>query len=467
MFLSIATTHEPATDLGFLLMKHPDRVHETELAFGKAVIFFPEATAQRCEAVLSLDIDPIGLVRGRGTGEGLFDQYVNDRPYAATSFLSVALNRAFRTAMTGISKERPDLASMPIPLEIRISPLPARGGDALLWSLFAPLGWSVAAERINGPDGPSRYVSLILVGTHRIADALSHLYVIIPVLDDEKHYWVGDDEVEKLLAKGGAWLAAHPEKDTIALRYLKHRRGLARVALARLVPEEVEETQERRPHCDAAEDALEAPTRLNDQRLDAVILALRNAGAKTVADLGCGEGKLLALLVRDKRFTRIIGLDASTRALERASDRLKLNLAGGPTAHRLTLLHSALTYCDERWRGTDAAVLVEVIEHLEPDRLPALAGVVFGSARPKTVVVTTPNAEHNVLFPNLPASKFRHPDHRFEWTRAQFRMWAAEVENRFGYAATFHEIGTPNEIHGAPTQMAVFSIGQDLRAGVA
>jgi 3' terminal RNA ribose 2'-O-methyltransferase Hen1 len=196
----------------------------------------------------------------------LLDQYVNDRPYAATSFLSVALNRAFRTAMTGVSKERPDLAATLIPLELRISPLPARGGDDLVRSLFEPLGWTVSPERIMGPDGPSRYVSLTLSGLQRVADALSHLYVLIPVMDDDKHYWVGDDEVEKLLAKGGVWLASHPEKELIARRYLKNRRSLARVALARLAPEAQEETLEETPTRDAREEALERPLKLNDQR---------------------------------------------------------------------------------------------------------------------------------------------------------------------------------------------------------
>lgn len=457
MFLSIATTHRPATDLGFLLMKHPDRVHETDFAAGKAIVFFPEATAERCEAVLSLDIDPIGLVRGRGDADGLLDQYVNDRPYAATSFLSVALNRVFRTAITGVSKERQELAASPIPLELRISPLPTGGGDDLVRSLFEPLDWTVSADRIAGPEGPSRYVSLTLSGAQRVSDALSHLYVLIPVLDDDKHYWVGDDEVEKLLSKGGAWLASHPEKELIARRYLKNRRSLARLALARLAPEAEEEVREERPTRGAREEALEHPLKLNDQRMATVIAALVGARARSVVDLGCGEGKLLARLERDKKhFDRIIGLDASARALERAADRLKLHLAGGPSAERVRLLHGALTYRDLRWQGVDAAVLVEVIEHLDADRLPALAEAVFGNG-PKTVIVTTPNAEHNVLFPNLTAGAFRHPDHRFEWTRAQFRAWASSIEAHYGYSADFSEIGAPDETHGAPTQMAVFT----------
>jgi 3' terminal RNA ribose 2'-O-methyltransferase Hen1 len=460
MYLSIATTHAPATDLGYLLMKHPDRLHETELAFGKAHVFFPEASERRCEAVLSIDIDPVGLVRGRGRADGLLDQYVNDRPYAASSFLSVALNRVFRTAMTGACRERPELAATEIPLELAVTPLPARGGDDLVESLFAPLGWRLAVERIEGLNGQSRYVKLGLTGVRRLSEALSHLYVLIPVLDEDKHYWVGEEEVEKLLAKGGAWLAAHPQKELIARRYLKNRRGLARAALARLAPEESDEETTDPSVREAREEALEEPLRLNEMRLQAVMDALAKAGAKTVVDLGCGEGKLLARLASDRRFEELIGLDASVRSLERASERLKLNRAGGLSLERVKLLHGSLTYRDARWSKADAAVLVEVIEHVEPDRLPALAQVVFGAARPKFVIVTTPNAEHNVLFPDLAAGAFRHPDHRFEWTRAQFNDWASGIAARYGYAAEFSEIGAAHETHGAPTQMAFFQLRQ-------
>jgi 3' terminal RNA ribose 2'-O-methyltransferase Hen1 len=457
MYLSIATTHDPATDLGFLLMKHPDRVHQTELAFGKAVVFFPEATSVRCEAVLTMDVDPVGLVRGRGDGAGLLDQYVNDRPYAASSLLSVAINRVFRTAMTGNSKERPELAATSIPLDITVTPLPAREGDLLVRALFRPLGWAVSIERIETRTGPSRYVTLNLKGTLRLADALTHLYVLIPVLDDDKHYWVDDAEVEKLLSKGGPWLGSHPEKDLIARRYLKNQRVLARAALARLVPEAAEEALAAPARRSAPEETLEAPIRLNDLRMDAVVAALAASGAKTIADLGCGEGKLLTRLVSDKSVTRLIGLDASAHSLEHAAERLKLKLAGGPSADRVTLLHGALTYRDARWKDVDAAVLAEVIEHLNADRLPALAQIVFGVVRPKTVIVTTPNAEHNVLFPNLTVGAFRHPDHRFEWSRGEFRAWATAIETCFGYSAAFSEIGTAHKIHGAPTQMAVFT----------
>jgi 3' terminal RNA ribose 2'-O-methyltransferase Hen1 len=458
MFFSIATTHRPATDLGFLLMKHPERVHDVDVSFGKGILFFPEANEDRCEAVLIIDVDPVGLVRGRGMSDGLLDQYVNDRPYAATSFLSVALNRAFRTAMTGVSRERPELAASPLPLELRVTPLPARGGEALVRSLFEPLGWTVDLERVDGPGGVSRYVDVKLRGEMRVADALAHLYVLIPVLDDTKHYWVGDDEVEKLLARGGAWLAGHPQKELIAKRYLKNRGALTRAALARLAPEAEEEGIEAEPRL-TPEDVIERPIRLNDLRMDAVMAALREAGANSVVDLGCGEGKLLAMLRRERKFTQIVGLDASMMALRRAEQRLGLDKVTGEAVEHVKLFHGALTYRDDRLRGFDAATLIEVIEHLDPERLPALAEAVFGHARPHVVIVTTPNVEHNAMFEGMAPGAMRHPDHRFEWTRAEFGAWAASIESMYGYTVVRSEIGQQHPELGAPTQMAIFMRG--------
>jgi 3' terminal RNA ribose 2'-O-methyltransferase Hen1 len=291
-----------------------------------------------------------------------------------------------------------------------------------------------------------------------VADALTHLFVLIPVLDDDKHYWVGDDEVEKLLDKGKEWLAKHPAKELIAQRYLKNRRALARAALARLAPEaEEDETEEGTEEARAAgEVALEKPIRLNDQRIDAVKAALDAAGATTVADLGCGEGKLLGILRRERRFTKIVGLDASMTSLQRANQKLGLDKAAGTAVERLQLLHGALTYRDDRLKGFDAATLVEVIEHLDADRLPALAEAVFGHARPRLVIVTTPNCEFNATFPNMAPGAMRHPDHRFEWTRAEFRAWVKSIEEAYGYEATLSDIGEAHPDFGPPTQAASF-----------
>ena len=468
MLLTISTTHTPATDLGYLLHKNPARAQSVELSFGRAHVFYPEASAERCTAALAVDVDPVGLVRGRRgpAGEGgLLSQYVNDRPYVASSFLSVAIGQTYRSAMAGQSKDRPELAVTAIPLEARVAVVPSRGGEGMLRRLFEPLGWTVGVAPHALSDampewGESRYYTLTLTGTKRLAELLAHLYVLVPVLDDEKHYWVGDDEVEKLLRHGEGWLAMHPERELITRRYLKHRHSLVRDAIARLVTEEDASPDEAAAGPvakDAEEGALERPLSLNEQRLATVLGALRGSGATSVVDLGCGEGKLLRMLLDDRQFARIVGMDVSYRTLEMASDRLKLDRMPERQRARLTLLHGSLMYRDARLAGFDAASVVEVVEHLDPPRLAAFERVVFEFARPGTVVVTTPNAEYNVRWPTLPAGRFRHRDHRFEWTRGEFQAWATRVAERFGYAVRFGPVGPVDEEVGSPTQMGIFT----------
>jgi len=480
MLLTISTTHEPATDLGYLLHKNPARAQSVDLSFGHAHVVYPEADAQRCTAALLLDVDPVGLVRGRqgpsGDG-GLLAQYVNDRPYAASSFLSVAIAQAFGTAMAGRSKERPELAATSIPLTAHITAVPCRGGEELLRRLFEPLGYTVDvvghALDASVPEwGESHYYTVTLGAEKRLAELLAHLYVLIPVLDGEKHYWVGDAEVEKLLRLGEGWLATHPERELIALRYLKHRHSLVRDAIARLVTEEEgtdesvsgsdstsanadEESLERA--ASLTEKPLERPASLNEQRLATVLGALRASGATSVVDLGCGEGRLLRMLLDDRSFMRIVGMDVSHRALEIAADRLRLDRLPPMQRQRIELLHGSLMYRDKRLSGFDAATVVEVIEHLDPPRLAAFERVLFEHARPGTAVLTTPNAEYNVRWPTLPAGEFRHRDHRFEWTRAEFQEWATRVAARFGYAVRFAPVGPVDPEVGSPTQMGMFT----------
>jgi 3' terminal RNA ribose 2'-O-methyltransferase Hen1 len=381
----------------------------------------------------------------------------------ASSFLSVAISNAFGTAMAGRSKERPELAATPIPLEARLAVLPCRGGEAFLRRLFEPLGYVVSAEPHaldpSVPEwGESRYFTVTLTAEKRLAELLAHLYVLVPVLDDEKHYWVGDDEVEKLLRHGEGWLATHPEREVITRRYLKHRRSLVRDAISRLVTEEEpDDDASGSPARNAEEESLERPLSLNEQRMATVLGALRASGATSVVDLGCGEGRLLTLLLDDRQFARIVGMDVSYRTLETAADRLRLDRMPPMQRARIELLHGSLMYRDGRLAGFDAAAVVEVIEHLDPPRLAAFERVAFEFARPGTVVLTTPNSEYNVRWPSLPAGKFRHRDHRFEWTREQFQRWATAVAGRFGYAVRFVPVGPVDEEVGSPTQMGIFT----------
>jgi 3' terminal RNA ribose 2'-O-methyltransferase Hen1 len=463
MLLTITTTRRPATDLGYLLHKHPARSQIYDLSFGKAHVFYPEAADDHCTACLLLDVDPVGIVRGKGSEAGLLAQYVNDLPYAASSFLSVAIAQVLGSALQGRCKDRPELATTSMPLEARIDVLPVRGGERFLRSVFAPLGYAVEATRHpldeRFPDwGESPYFSLTVARETMLSDLLTHLYVLVPVFDNQKHYFVGEDELEKLLAKGSGWLAGHPEKEEITRRYLKFRPSLYRQALARLVQEEQPTEAEgdgQRP-ADRAEEVLERSLSLNEQRLGAVLAALRASGARRVLDLGCGEGKLIRELLKDKQFQQIVGMDVSIRTLEAARDRLRLDRMPEKQAARMKLIQGSLIYRDRRLEGFDVAAVVEVVEHLDPPRLSAFERVLFEFARPGTVVLTTPNREFNVLWENVGAEKFRHPDHRFEWTRNAFRDWAEGIAGRFGYAVRFQPVGLEHETLGAPTQMAVF-----------
>lgn len=458
MLLTITTTHTPATDLGYLLHKNPARLHRIDVAFGEAWVAYPEATAERCTAALIVDIDAVGLVRKQ---DGLA-QYVNDRPYAASSFLSVALRTAFATALAGRSKDRPELVNVPLPLEIRIAGVPCRGGEALLCQLFEPLGYTVDAEQLpldpKFPEwGGSRYFNITLRANVTVHDALSHVYVCIPVLDAEKHYWVGDDEVDKLLRHGEGWLAAHPHRNAIARRYLRHRKHLVREAVQRLVQVDAEEEEEKQEAKAEEEATIEKKISLNEQRMTRVMEVLKEHGATTVVDLGCGEGRLPRDLIKQQWLTRVGGMDVSTRALEMARDRLKLDRLPPRLAEKLSLFQGSLLYRDKRLREYDAATAVEVIEHLDPPRLAAFERVVFGETKPRLLIVTTPNVEYNVRFESLPAGRLRHRDHRFEWTRAEFREWSGRVAGAYGYAFTWLPVGNDDPEVGPPTQMGVFT----------
>ena len=465
MLLTISTTHHPATDLGYLVHKNPNRFQSFELPFGRADVFYPEAESHRCTVALLMDIDPVGLVRSKHGESNAGDwggQYVNDRPYVASSHLSVAIASVFGSALAGRSRERPELAEKAIPLEARVSVVPSPEGADFIGRLFEPLGYTVEIEAYpldeRFPEwGPSSYYSVRLGSKVRLRDLLAHLYVLLPVLDDNKHYWVGDDEVDKLLRFGGEWLGGHPLRDLISRRYLKHQRDLVSRALGQLLDAGAADPGAAAARQEQEEEQLEAPLQLGEQRIQAVLAALRDIGAARVLDLGCGEGKLINALLEQPSISSITGFDVSHRALETARRRLRLDTLPAAQRDKVNLLQGSLTYRDSRLVGHDAAIAMEVIEHIDETRLDTFEEVVFGATKPGAVLITTPNAEYNRLFDGLPAGEFRHRDHRFEWTREQFQRWSSKVAKRRRYEVRFQNIGPVHPDYGPPTQMGVFT----------
>lgn len=462
MLITLTNTALPATNLGFLLHKNPANLHSADLPFGKAHVFYSSTAEQQCTACLLLELDPVELVRGAQQ----LEDYVNDRPYVASSYLTVAMGRVFGTALSGKCQKRPELVATRLPLEITVEVLRARGGAEILRKLFEPLGYRVDTIALpldeNFPEwGESRYFRLSLQAAVTVHDALSHLYVLLPVLDEEKHYYIGDAEVDKLLRHGEGWLVQHPERQLIVQRYLKRRASLVEQAMTRLLDEEkpsVEAAESKTEESAHAEKDLERPMTLHTQRLNLVATRLKELGAKTVVDLGCGEGKLLRRLLADRAFEQVTGMDVSHRSLETAASRLRLERMPERQRKRIQLMQGSLLYRDKRLSGFDAAALVEVIEHLDQPRLAAMERVLFEFARPRHVVVTTPNREYNTLFTTLPPGRLRHGDHRFEWTRDEFAAWAKAIGDRFGYQVTFEPVGPIDDQHGAPSQMAVLSL---------
>jgi 3' terminal RNA ribose 2'-O-methyltransferase Hen1 len=455
MLLEITTTHQPATDLGYLLHKHPDKLQTIELSVGQAHVFYPEANEELCTVCLLLDINPVDLVRNtKGKNIFLPEHYVNDRPYTSNSFLSTAIVKAFGSAINGVCHAKPELTTTSIPFQATIYSLKVDCEKQYINKLFEPLGYQVTYDIIP-PDsqfpewGEGKIVNLTLQHTITLKELLSHIYVFIMVLDNDRHYWVSANDVDILVRRGENWLEMHPEKEWITRRYLKNFRLLTSQALQQLTGES-ELTE--------PEIVSEKKVNLHQQRLEKAVEVLKKSGAESVLDMGCGEGKLLKLLLKERQFKKITGMDVAFGELQKAKEILHLNDASPALKERLKIFQGSATYKDERLKNYDALALIEVIEHLDEERLPSLEKVVFGFANPETVVISTPNAEYNAIFERpVFTNNFRHEDHRFEWTRAEFETWCSKNSLEYGYDYMIYPVGQEKENVGSPSQLAVFT----------
>jgi len=462
MLLTISTTHYPAGDLGYLLHKHPDKLQTIKLSVGNAHIYYPESSDEKTTLALLLDVDPIDLVKNvKNTSlkEFSLGQYVNDRPYVSSSFISVALAKVFSTALNGNCSGKPELVDTKMPYEVNIAVVSApKGGEQLIRRLFEPLGYEVNLTRHILDEkfedwGESKYYTLNLKNTITTKELLSHLYVLLPALDNDKHYYVSEDEIEKLLKKGEGWLNEHPEKEQIVRRYLKNLKSYTKEAMSRL---DVEVSSENNILDELPEAELKKKESLHIRRLKTVLEQAKLSGGKSILDLGCGEGKLLKMLLKNSQFNKILGMDVSYKELLRAKENMYYDEMSPTQKDRMKLIHGSLTYRDARLEGYDIATIVEVIEHMDLNRLSAFERVVFEFAKPKTVILTTPNSEFNEKFESMEAGTMRHTDHRFEWTREEFKKWATDVAGKYNYSLEIQQVGDIDEKLGGQTQMGVF-----------
>ena len=453
MIFELTTTYHPATDLGFLLHKHPDKLQTVELSVGHAHIFYPVANEEICTACLTLDINPVELVRNTKGGNAFLQQhYVNDRPYTSNSFLSTAIAKAFGSAINGTCQAKPELVETAISLTGKVYSLKVDTDITYLNKLFEPLGYNIDYKILQLDSqfaswGNSKYVNLTIQNTITLSRFLSHLYVFILALDNDRHYWVSKNDIDVLLRRGRSWLENHPEKEWIIARYLKNLRTYTNEALLRLANSEL--LEEEQPQS-------ERKISLHHKRLTKAFEFLKESKAESVLDIGCGEGKLVKLLLKDGQFKKIAGTDVSFSELQKAKENLHLNEASPAMRERISLFQGSVTYIDERLKGFDAAALIEVVEHLDPERLSAMEKIVFGFANPNTVVLSTPNAEYNEVFEKLEEGSFRHEDHRFEWKRSEFNDWCEKVSTQFNYEVAIYPVGDEEPNIGAPSQMAVF-----------
>lgn len=461
MLLTITYEGEHTQELGYLLHKNPERAQQFELSYGKAYVFYPEVSDTRTTAALLLDIDPLDLARGKvGSKDGGLFDYVNDRPYASTSFMSTAIVRVFGTAMNGRCDKRQELADTPLKLTATLSSLKDNGDTELAKEMFGPLGYEVKTQRTKLDDsfpewGISPYIDLTISGTVKLSELLNHIYVLIPVFDKQKHYYISEDEIQKLLDHGEGWLADHPYKEKITRRYFTARKSYARKALDILLSDDMIETES----AEEAENTEEKEERtpLNTQRMETVKNAVLASGASSVIDLGCGECRLTSLLLNEQQIKKVTACDVSVAELEKAAQRLHLDRMQPYRRNKLTLIQASLTYRDKRFEGYDCACVIEVIEHIEPMRIPAFERAVFEFAAPRTVILTTPNREYNANYEHMQENTLRHGDHRFEWTREEFRAWTEHICEKFGYTCKISGIGDADENLGSPTQMGVFT----------
>ncbi|KQY91115.1 3' terminal RNA ribose 2'-O-methyltransferase Hen1 [Paenibacillus sp. Root52] len=476
MHLILQASGEDAAVVSHLLAKNPNNIYDRTDKGVRVRMVYTRATSSETEVLIHAEPDPVDLVRGSPDGYDI-TQYINDREFVTSSLFCSYIRSALGTALNGKPKEEyTKWVEHPFDLQLSFGPVASDLPDRVVEELFSHLGYAVTLEREElsysfDLKKRSSVRRIILRGQETVQNALRQLFLLIPVLDNYKHYFISEDEIDKIKRYGDGWLETHPHKELIVKRTLrfaelirKYESKEGRLSISDNKPLSAEDVENDRN--ELAERSNEASTEastddvltddLNELRYRAITeVVARLPHRQRIVDMGAGEGKLSARLATIAGVESILAVEPSGQSRLRAMERFaKLEGRHGVFAMPEPIIGS-LFYFDEQMQHQDVMILCEVIEHIEAYRLDGIMNTLLQEYQPEVLIVTTPNKEYNDVYA-MEQESFRHHDHRFEWTRAELAERCVEWSAGTNYTYTIQGIGEQVEGYGQPTQMIIF-----------
>ncbi|MGE6488602.1 3' terminal RNA ribose 2'-O-methyltransferase Hen1 [Paenisporosarcina sp. NPDC076898] len=448
MQLSIQASGDNVQAISYLLSKNPNNLYERNHKGHLVRLFYSKFTETELEVTIFVTPDPIELVKNNSNSYDI-THYINDREFAVSSIFCSFIRSALGTALNGQPKEEHLMwVNHPFSFNFEFGPVVSSLSDEKLMNLFEPIGYEVT---INRPEieysfpiktkSSARYLSI--KGMKTLQEGLRHLFVLIPVIDNYKHYFIDEKEIEKLERYGEGWLDQHPLRDLIYRQALRFKEIYSLVENSSKDEKKVEPVKK---------------VRLNELRYEKIVNTVSQMKPRSVIDFGSGEGKLSVQLGFVEGITEILAVEPSEAASLKALERFN-KVKNKEKFVIPELLWGSLFYYDERLKDKDVIILCEVIEHIDETRLPKAMDTLLDDYQPPALIITTPNREYNELYDM--EEHLRHNDHRFEWTRAEFRQWCTERNHSNDYELQFDGIGEEHASHGFPTQMCIFKRKED------
>lgn len=448
MQISLKVYGEHARMVSHLIAKNPHNLYERKEKGGLVRIVFTKNEEREVHILFFVTVDNMELTKNQ-TNFSSITHYINDRESAVSSIFCSVLRKAVGTALNGKPKDEfKEWVNYSFPLEITFGPLSTKLTNHELAGLFEPLGYELTIEngKVLLPASFAKKSSakfITLKANQTIQDCFRHLFVLIPVMDQYKHYYIDEKEVDKLKRYGEGWLSFHPKRNEIIKESLIFSDLIEKSRLIESKPSKEKQAP------------LTKKKSLNQWRYEKIIETVKGLPHNSrIVDMGAGEGKLTAQLGFIRGIEELVAVEPSEREQLKAKKRIEA-LVGKPDFLLPTFKWGSLFYYDSELEKKDIFILCEVIEHIDENRLGKIFDTIFTKYKPYHVIVTTPNQDYNAVYDMNEAK--RHSDHRFEWTQQQFKEWTKYWESHANYKAQIDGIGEYVEGYGYPTQMVIFS----------